>query len=125
MAKKNRIYINDTTGTLLRKLRKKAKLTQAEMAERFGIAEWLYSKYEKDIMEFDVELIDYLMEHEENIKDLNEKILKILIAYVYTDATEKHLESLPENEREKAFEDYITHMAGYIEENRDKETQEP
>ncbi len=50
MSKKNRITVRTSTGEILRMLRKKGKLTQSAMANRLGIADWLYQKYEKDIL---------------------------------------------------------------------------
>ena len=116
MGKKNKVYLDDSIGTLLRKVRKKAKLTQADMAKRFGIAEWLYSKYEKDILEFDVELFSNLLEYEENTKDLNEDLLRTLLVYACVEAKERELYSMSEEEREKEWERVITELAKFREE---------
>lgn len=117
MAKKNRIYYDSTVGELLRKLRKKAKLTQAEMAERFGIAEWLYNRYEKDILDFDVEHFDYIFDHEENLEGLNMDILKWLHATVYSYEAGRMIRQLPEDEQEEAWAKILTRAAELAKEN--------
>ncbi len=111
MAKKNRIYYDSTVGELLRKLRKKAKLTQAEMAERFGIAEWLYNRYEKDILDFDVEHFDYLYDHEENLEGLNINILKFLQVTVYSQDAEQRIKQLPDDEQGEAWAKILSRIA--------------
>ncbi len=120
MAKKNRIKISASTGEILRKLRKKSKLTQEDMAARLGVAGWLYSKYEKDIEPFPVELLDRIADS----KDLHQEFLKIFSTAAHADNINRRLRDMPEDKREAVYQDILKRMEEYMIENMEYPTED-
>lgn len=110
MANKNKIKISASTGEILRKLRKKSKMTQGDMAALLGVAEWLYSKYEKDLESFPVELLDRIVD----AQNLHQEFLHIFTTAVHVDNINKRLRELPEDKREAAYQDILNRMEDYM-----------
>lgn len=112
MSKKNRIKEDASIGEILRNLRKKSKLTQADMAQRVGVAEWLYSKYEKDIAQMPLELVSKLKDYE----DLDIKWMNMLLIRAYCEAVGEQIAKMPLEERMDALAGIMNRMKENAEE---------
>lgn len=112
MAKKNRIKDDASIGEILRNLRKKAKLTQADMAHRIGVAEWLYGKYEKDIAQIPLKLVNILKDYE----DFDDKLISLMLLRAYCEDLGDRLAEMPLEKRMDALAGIMKH----IEENAEE-----
>lgn len=106
MSKKNRITVRTTAGEVLRMLRKKAKLTQSAMAERLDVADWLYQKYENDMLRIPLESLKQLR----GAEDLDAALLNSLELKAYGDSLKEKLQNMTEEEKQEVYGSLLDRM---------------
>lgn len=106
MAKKNKITVRTTASEILHMLRKKAKLTQAAMAGRLGIAAWLYQKYENGMLHIPLEPLKQLR----GAEDLDAALLNSLELKAYGDSLKEKLQNMTEKEKQEVYGSLLDRM---------------
>ncbi len=95
-----------SAGEILYHLRKKGRLTQSAMAQKLGVADWLYYKYEKDLFLIPLELLEKL----KGCNDIDAALLNKLQLKVYGESLKMELQNKTEEEKQAVCDALLDRM---------------